>query len=317
MQSVKIIVRVFLVGFIIWALGLTNVNSQIYDADALRFSISLDKERYLVNEAITLTMVLKNVSAQKVYAPSLDPSDNQLTIYVVSISGDTLEGSYISGNIPGCKYPTLDSEEKNISFINLLGPIYSIGTITEDAIFSRLIPVGKYTVQAKLRHRFQGQDKNIFSNKLGFKVENPSKKTLKIGRLLINAWWKKCVKKKDYKGGASDFLEIINEYPKSPYVDGAYYHLAYLFRHEVKNGYKGETFDSLAKRYLKNYPNSSLVVRFMKGLRPGPGKPAERKKFYEDIIKKYPNTKASMYAENRLDKWRRGKIWVDEPIPED
>jgi len=314
MEHVKIFARLLLICFVFWTLRSANVSSQVYNADALKFSISLDKERYLVNEAITLTLVLKNVNPQKVYAPSLDPSDNQLTIYVVFIDGDTLESSYISGNIPGWKYPTLDSMEKDINFINLLGPIYSIGTLNRDAIFGRLIPAGEYTVQAKLWHRLQGHDENIFSSKVSFKVEQPSKKIGKIGKLLLNAWWTKCIKNRDYRGGASDFIEIINEYPSSPYGDGAYYHLAYLFRHELKNGYKGETYQSIAKRYLESYPNSGMVVRFIEGLRPGPGKTAERKKFYEDIIKKYPNTKASMYAENQLDKWRRGKIWVDEPI---
>jgi hypothetical protein len=317
MKSIRMVMAVLWIAFMFFGVWTTKANSQVHDANALEFSISLDTNSYLVNQSITLTMVLQNISENRLYAPSLDPLDNQLTIYVVSAREDTLQSSYISGSTPGWEYPTLDSMERDINFINLLGPIYSVGIITEEAIFSRLIPVGEYTVQAKLWHRIEGLDESIFSNRLSFRVENPSGKAGELNKLLINAWWTKCIKNKDYRGGASDFLKIINEYPSSPYIDGAYSVLAYLLRVELKDGYKGETFESIAKRYLHDYPNSGMVVRFIKGLRPGPGKTAERKKFYDDIIKKHPDTKASTYAESQLDKWRRGRIWVDEPMPRD
>jgi len=314
MKQTKIIARTVLVGFIFSLIGSANVNAQIYDAAALKFSISLDKNRSLENEAIILTLLLENADSRKIYAPSLNPLDNQLSIYVVSIVGDTLEGSYISGNAPGWKYPTLDSSEKDVNFINLLGPIYSIGILSEEAVFERSIPVGEYTVQAKLWHRLQGHDENIFSNKLNLKVEEPKREEKKVYDLLCSGYKK--FKAHKQKESIDDFLKIARKFPHSAYIDAAYHMLSYYYWFHMKTlaGYQGEDYNSIANRFIQNYPNSGLVAEFIEGLRPGPGKPVERKKFYEDIIKKYPNTKASMYAENQLDKWRRGKIWVDEPI---
>lgn len=314
MRYTRIVIGIIWIAFMFLAVWPSDGKSQTYDANPLRFSISLDQERYLVNEAITLTMVLQNVSENELYAPSLDPLDNQLTIYVVSARGDTLQSSYISGNAPGWKYPTLDSMEKDISFINLLGPVYCVGIMTDEAVFGRLIPDGEYTVQAKLWHHFEGHGENIFSSILSFEVEKPKGKE-KDAYVLLCSGYKKFRDHKQ-KEAIDDFLKIARKFSHSAYIDGAYQMLYYFYWTYIKRlaGYEGEDYNSIANRFIQNYPNSGLVAQFIEGLRPGPGKPTERKEFYEEIIREYPNTKAAMYAENQLDKWRRGKIWVDEPI---
>jgi hypothetical protein len=96
---------------------------------------------------------------------------------------------------------------------------------------------------------------------------------------------------------------MIKQYPNSMYRDAAL-ELVSTFAYHPEE----------AMEFIDKNPNSGYVASVIFAVTPKTGKPAERKKFFEEIIKKYPNTKAAMYTENQLDKWRRGKIWVDEPI---
>jgi tetratricopeptide (TPR) repeat protein len=299
----------------ICAFATLPARAQVFDVDSLKFTIGLDKEEYLLNEPIWITVKLENISQKEVFAGSLDPVRSFLQFYVVSLNGDTLQGGCIMGNVPGPKYPTLDPGEMDIVFIDLIGPVCTYGVEHEDALYWRRIPEGEYTLQAKVNdfyHKNLNERKHIFSNKLTFRVEIPSGKEKRVYDLLVKG--EKEFRKKRLEAATDYFLEILNKYPKSVYVDAIYPGLDYLYSMGLKRVYKRENRYSIAQRYLNNYPNSGIVAYCIDALRPGPGKTAERKKFYEDIIKKYPNTKATMYAENQLDKWRRGKIWVNEPI---
>jgi hypothetical protein len=301
MKFTRKYLRVLLGTLILCFANLTSSMGQIFDADALKFAISLDKEKYLVNEPIWLTLVLENTGKQQVYVPRIHPLDNKLTIFVVSMDGDTLESSYISGNRIGPEYLTFDKNEKDIYFLNILSAAYSVGTRSEEAFFSRLIQKGEYTIQAKLGYRHKEGNTQILSNKLSFKVENPTGKEKETYGLLIRG--RRLYRERKRDEGAEMLWRIIKEYPNSAYRDAAYDQLSFQFDHR-----------EIALQFIQKYPNTGLVASVIFSATPKKGKPAERKKFFEDIIKSHPNTKAAMYAENQLDKWRRGKIWVDEPV---
>jgi hypothetical protein len=300
-----------------WTTRLSTSNAQVYDPQALKFTISLDKKVYLVNEAVGLTLVLENASNSQIYAPILNPLHDQLVIHVVSSDGDTLPSSRMTGNTMGPRLDTLDSLENDIYFLNLLGPIYEVGLYTEEAVFTRVIPPGRYSVQAQLRYSNQEETTTIPSNTIQLEVRRTSGGAKEIQDIVLEAWRRKCIKQNDCRSAAEDLLRIMNQDPASPYIDAVYQYLAYLLRHELPEGLQGETYNSIGNRYIDQYPDGILVLSFIDGLRPGPGKTSERKKFYQDIFERHPNTKAAMYAQKRLDRWRKGKIWADEPMPED
>ncbi len=275
--------------------------TQIQSDHPLRATISLDKEKFLVNEAIWLTIFLDNVSSEKTLGASADPIFGLLHIEVVSDEGDTLYGGCIQATLGGG--PRLDPGEKDIYFVDIVGPICNYGIEHEDAFHGRLLPEGNYNVQVKVWYHYQGKGKTMLTNKLGFKVEKPRESEKKAYDLLVKGR-KKCCLEKEWKEGKEIILKMIRENPNSVYRDAAYELLPTHFSYHPEEGME----------FIGKNPNSSLVASVIFAVTPKAGKPAERKKFLEDIIKKYPNTKAAMYAENQLDKWRRGKIWVDEPL---
>jgi hypothetical protein len=258
----------------------------------LKFGISLDKEKYLVNEPLWVTVNVENTTKDKVFAMSVNPVYGNVYFHIVSSSGDSLEGWCFRGMIGGS--PTLDPGQKDIYFVDLIGPICTYGIELEDALHGRAIPEGEYTLQAELRiypdPKWQKERFQVYSNKVNFMVQKPSGEEKKAYNLLKQ-------KKTEKLWG------IIKQYPNSVYRDAAYDLVSLNFHHREPT-----------LEFIDKHPNSGFVASAIFAATPGKGKPAERKKFFEDIIKKYPNTKAAMYAENQLDKWRRGKIWVDEPI---
>lgn len=292
-----IIVVAFLAAF--WT---TESFSQQTSEQPLKVRISLDKEKFLVNEAIWLTIIIENISKDKILETSADPLTAKVRIEVVSHEGDTLYGGCIIGNAVGTP-PTLDPGEKDIYFVDLVGSICNYGIEHEDALhYGRLLPEGEYTVQATVRYRYQGKSTPVLSNKLNFKLQTPKGIEKKAYDLLVKGR-KKCYPEQKWKEGRETIWRIIQEYPNSVYRDAAY-ELVSTFDYHPEE----------AMEFIDKNPNSGYVASVIFAVTPKTGKPAERKKFFEDIIKKYPNTKAAMYAENKLDKWRRGKIWVDEPI---
>jgi hypothetical protein len=262
----------------------------------LKAAIFLDKEKFLVNEPIWLTLILENISKDKTLEASADPLTGKVRIVVVSYEGDTLPGGCVIGIAVGTP-PTLHPGEKDIYFIgltDLMGSPCNYGIKHEDALHhGRLIPEGEYSIQATVRYRYQGKVTPVGSNKLEFKVEKPFGLEKKAYRLL-----------KEKK--AEKLWTLIKEYPNSVYRDAALDLVANFDYHPEE-----------AMEFIDKHPNSGLVASVIFAITPKVGKSAERKKFFEEIIKKHPNTKAGMYAENQLDKWRRGKIWVDEPIPQE
>lgn len=145
----------------------------------------------------------------------------------------------------------------------------------------------------------------MFSNRVDFKVAKPRGKEKDAYDLLVKGR-KKCYPEKKWDEGRDIIRGMIAEYPNSVYQDAALLFVSSRFNNE-------ET----ALRFVKDHPNSGLAPTVIRWITPGSGNATERKRFFEEIIKNYPDTKAGMYAENRLDKWRRGKIWADEPMPGD
>ncbi|MGB7062900.1 MAG: hypothetical protein WBF13_11185 [Candidatus Zixiibacteriota bacterium] len=287
---------------LLFALAFFPVDSftQAIGDQPLKVTISLDKEKFLVNEAIWLTIVIENISKNKTLVASPDPIYGLVRIEVVSHEGDTLYGGCIQATFGGGL--RLDPGEKDTYFVNIVGPICNYGVEHEDALHDRLLPEGKYNVQAKVWYRYQGKSTPVLTNKLGFKVEKPKGREKKAYDLLVKGR-KKCYPEQEWKEGREMIWRMIEQYPNSVYRDVAL-ELVANFAYHPEEGMK----------FIEKYPNSGLVASVIFAVTPKTGKSAERKKFYEDIIKKYPHTKAGLYAENQLDKWRRGKIWVDEPI---
>lgn len=293
-----------IIGVIVAACCTGDIVAQEESEHPLKATISLDKEKFLVSETIWLTILLENISNDKTLGACADPVWGLLRIEVVSEEGDTLYGGCIQATLGGG--PRLAPGEKDIYFVNIVGPICDYGIEHEDALHGRLLPEGEYNIQAKVWYHYEGKGSTMFTNKLRFKVEKPKGSEKKAYELMVKGR-KKCYSEKKWKEGKEMIWGMIKEYPTSAYRDAAYELLPTHFPYHPEE----------ALEFIEKYPNSGLVMSVIFAATPKSGKPAERKKFFEDIIKKYPNTKAAMYAENQLDKWRRGKIWVDEPIPKD
>jgi len=293
-----------IIGVIVAVCWTGDLFAQEESEHPLRATISLDKEKFLVNEAIWLTIMLENISNDKTLGACADPVWGLLRIEVVSDEGDTLYGGCIQATVGGG--PRLAPGEKDIYFVNIVGPICDYGIEHEDAFHGRLLPEGKYIVQVKVWYHYQGKGATMFTNKVGLKVEKPKGEEKKAYDLLVKGR-KKCYPEKKWKEGREIIWKMIKQYPNSVYRDPALELVPTHFAYHPEEGME----------FIDKNPNSGLVASVIFAVTPKTGKSAERKKFYEDIIKKHPNTKASMYAENQLNKWRRGKIWVDEPIPKD
>jgi len=262
------------------------------DSLGLRLEIVLDKEKYLVNEPLWVTVNVENTTKDKVFAISANPVYGNVHFHIVSSNGDSLEGWCFRGMIGG--YPTLDPGQKDIYFVDLVGPICTYGVEHGEALHQRRVPEGKYTLQAELRvypdPKWQKERFQVYSDKVNFMVQKPSGEEKKAYDLL-----------KEKK--AEKLWTLIKKYPNSVYRDVAYELVSFGFHHREPT-----------LEFIDKHPNSGFAASAIFAAIPKKGKPAERKDFLKYIVKKYPNTKAAMYAENYLDKWKRGKIWVDEPI---
>ncbi len=265
------------------------------DSVGLKLGIVLDKEKYLVSEPLWAMVTVENTTKDKVFATSINPMYGNLHFHIVSSSGDSLKGWCFRGMIGG--YPTLDPGQRDVYFVDLVGSICTYGVEHGQALHQRRVPEGKYTLQAELRlypdPKWQKERFQVYSDKVNFMVQKPSGEEKKAYDLL-----------KEKK--AEKLWKLIEQFPNSVYRDAAL-ELVSTFDYHPEE----------AMEFIDKYPNSGYVASVIFAVTPKTGKASARKKFFEDIIKKYPNTKASMYVENKLDKWRRGKIWVDEPIPKD
>jgi hypothetical protein len=281
---------------------LAELSAQATNGHALKAMISLDKEEFQLNEAIWLTIRLENISKDRIIGASADPVYRLVRIEVVSRESDTLYGG--CGHAMFGAYPTLDPGQKDLYFVRLVGPTCYYGVEHEDALYyGRLIPEGEYELQGKVWYNYQGENTPIFTNKLTFKVKAVRPEEEGAYDLLLEGH-KKLYPEKKRNEGAELIWRMIRQYPKSAYTLTAYELVLFEF----------DEHPELALEFIDKYPNSGLVASVIFAVTPRAGKSTERKKFLENIVKNYPNTKAALYADNQLDKWRRGKIWVDEPI---
>jgi hypothetical protein len=286
----------------LWA---TTLMAQETIDQPLKAVVSLDKGTFLINEAIWLTIVIQNVSQDKILGASADPMSGRVRIDVVSANGDTLYGGCIIGTAVGTP-PTLEPGEKDLYFVDLVGSICNYGVENEDALhYGRLLPEGEYHVQVVVRFSDRETAADALSNKVDFEVAKPEGKEKEAYDLLVKGN-KKCYPEKKWDEGRQIIRKMIAEYPNSVYQDAALLLVPSRFNDE-------ET----ALRFIEDRPNSGLAPSVILWTIPGSGKATERKRFLEEIAQNHPNTKAGMYAQNRLDKWRRGKIWHNEPMPED
>jgi hypothetical protein len=283
----------------------TFIRSESLDSNDVAFTLFLDKEEYLINEPIWLSITVENLNEETYYVTSIDPYLGFMHFYVVSSSGDTLEGECIQAVYFGT--PVLDPRQKDMYIINLLGPPCRFGIENENAIFSKVIPPGEYTVQAKLTGsiRLDGKRETfmILSDQLPFKVKPPYGEEKEVYDLLLRGYrkLKKSLKESKCPDGMDDFKSVIDEYPHSVYVDVAYDKLDNVFE-DISN----------VKKFIERYPNSGHVWRLLR--LKSPKEKDKREQFYDQVIKSYPDTKASACAEILLDKWKRGKLWPDEKI---
>jgi hypothetical protein len=286
----------------LWA---TTLVAQETNDQPLKAVISLDKGTFLVNEAIWLTIVIENVSQDKILEASADPMFGRVRIEVVSANGDTLYGGCIMGDAAGTP-PTLEPGEKDLSFVDLVGSVCNYGVENEDALhYGRLLPEGEFHVQVVVRFSDREAATHILSNKVDFEVAKPEGKEKEAYDLLVKGR-KKCYPEKKWDEGREIIRKMIAKYPNSVYQDAALLFVTSRFNDE-------ET----ALKFIEDRPNSGLAPSVILWTTPRRGEAIRRKRFLEEIAQNHPNTKAGIYARDRLDKWRRGKIWRDEPIPED
>lgn len=288
--------------FILVSFPLASAESAGHVALALR--ISLDKQEYLLDEPLWIWIEAENTTKNEVFAVSIDPLYGNIYFHLVSSKGDSVFGACIRGMFG--KSPTLDPGQSDVYSLNLVGPVCTYGIEAENVLHGRAIPEGRYTLQAELRvyphPKWHKQGFRIYSNAVSFAVHEPSANENQARQLLLNGY-RKLYREQKTDEGIEILWRIVQQYPNSVYRDVAYDHASFHFHDR-----------EATLEFLDKNPNSGFVSQAIFAATPKTGRARERKEFLDFIVKTYPNTRAAVYAENRLDKWRRGKIWVDEPI---
>ena len=266
--------------------------------------ISLDKQEYLLDEPLWIWIEAENTTKDEVFAVSIDPVYGNIYFHLVSSKGDSVFGACVRGMFGEC--PTFDPGQSDVYCVNLVGPVCTYGMEMQNALHGRAIPEGRYTLQAELRiyphPKSHKEGFQVYSKKVSFRVEEPSGNEIEAWQRLVRGH-RRLYRERETDEGIEMLWGIVEQYPNSVYRDVAYDHASFHFHDRAAT-----------LEFLDKNPNSGFVSKAIFAATPKTGRPAERKEFLEHIIKTYPNTKAAVYAENRLDKWRRGKIWVDEPI---
>jgi len=275
------IIIVSLIG-LVFAISGTCLGHQNYDK-IIDFTISLERQTYLLSEPIWVDVSAKNMSKEEIRILPLVLSCLEcLNIIVINSTGDTLYYHGIVHDVtrPPTGYVT-DPGETRSNYLNLLE---GFGEKLDGFGIRHFLKPDKYFIVAIY-------DCMIKSNEIEFEVVAPKGDEKKAYALLKEGY--------DYHiqlkiGKFNEKLEeLVSKYPESAYADLAYYEMTYWSE-------DSEDAEKYGKKLIFKYPNSRFSrFAFWKMLR---GKTRNQQiQFLKDIIKKLPmETAAFEWAQGSL-----------------
>ncbi|MFX1537681.1 MAG: tol-pal system YbgF family protein [Promethearchaeota archaeon] len=257
------------------------------DNTPLKLGIDLSKEIYVVSEPIWLDMTLTNINQDTVrtFGPCIPCGDTKLQI--LNEKGDTLPYVGVKADFAGSGH-LMQSGEQIYNCHNILDYYGD----REDLIRFRLRP-GTYSVQAT----YYGSKSGIISSqKTNFEVREPEGSEKEALRLLKNGYSAQITKESD--SAIENFETLIQKFPKSVYVETAYFYLAASYQI-----YKGDTEKCRNVRIetLEKFPDSGYSRGIIAFLVRGKDS-SQQKNIMIEITKEHPNTRAAKFAQKKLDK---------------
>ncbi|MGB2698553.1 MAG: hypothetical protein WBD28_11950 [Candidatus Zixiibacteriota bacterium] len=271
---------------IITIIILTTVHLQA-NTKKLKLETDLSKEMYVVSEPIWLDITLTNISQDTVrtFGPCIPCGDTKLQI--INEKGDTLPYVGVKADFAGSGH-LMQSGEQIYNCHNILEYYGN----REDLIRFRLRP-GEYSVQAT----YYGSKSGIInSQKTNFEVKEPAGSEKEALTILKNGYSAQI--SKESESAIENFETLIQKFPKSVYVETAYFYLAASYQI-----YKGdaEKCRNLKVETLEKFPDSGYSRGIIAFLVRGK-EPSQQKNFLLETTKKHPHTRAAKFAQKILDK---------------
>jgi tetratricopeptide (TPR) repeat protein len=259
-----------------------------YASENLTFEIELEKDTFLSREPVWVDLYFTNEREENATLDCLDLCWQKLRIHVVNSGGDTLEYSgYIADGI--CPVgPALKPSETYHHSVNL-SENFGIGARQYLPPPLRYFEEDAYTLQ--MTHS------GVSSNLIRLKVRFP-KGEEKLAYDLVKDASRNAFKYYDNEAHEviGVFEEIVNKYPKSAYVDLAYYEIAGLYG---LLGQPDKTTEYL-RELISNSPNSHFVAKALPELLRAMTE-KQKPRFLKEIIERQPKTRASDWARKFLE----------------
>ena len=276
------------------------------DSSSVRLEINLAKDTFLLYEPIWVTLSLTNIgsSPKRVTEPS-SLLDRHFCCYVVDSKGDTLSknaSSYALG------YPSVIIEpNETISYAhNLLGVYGGVKGKFPSLYF---LKPDTHSVQAgQIVNVWSSPDREVVkkSNTLKFTVREPTGEELKACQLLREA--DDYYRRKKLENRLEKLRRIVDQYPNSVYADLALRKIARTYVIGLSNDLRAiEAFEELIEIYPKSpfVDNAVLGIALFYENK----KQIEKAKIaLEVIVEKYPNSRASGEAAKILSKIEKGEF---------
>src|SRR4030095_10439239 len=260
--------------------------------------ISIDKTEYLERENIVLVMKFKNTSDEEVIVKNFDGNFIHSNIVIKNSGGAQAQyGGLIFSGTGVSRDTFLIGEEKEYRIFLLDN--YSMKTV--DSYFPSgsvpgLFEAGYYSLQ------FKGtvdDNQTLESNTINFTVTKPDGKERDALHSLMKIY--KMGFKDGWANKVAKYREFIYANPESAYMEQAFMNMATLVIF-TNAGYENIFEDS--KWFIDKKPNSNVIDYAIHGaekyLEVNLNDSNQLKNYLNEIVKSYPETRASDLAEKIL-----------------
>lgn len=274
----------------------SKYHSKILKVNAIEVEINLDKSLYLEGEMITLNIIFKNISNNYITIENFN--DNFVNTNILITTSEEKQLNYlgiISTYIGKTNYEFKPNEEKSFS-IDLLDNFATVYTRYQaGSINGKLMP-DRYTI----KYLKQISDEEILkSNILTFIIVKPQG-TYSIALFDLENIYATDVKL-DFNKKAELYRDYFYKYLNSNYSDQAFKLMIFL-KSATKN-FNHQTIDDCIL-FINKKPNSIVTKEVIEGITFYLKTENENDKLriiLNQILKNYPNTKAAMFAQTKLD----------------
>lgn len=274
----------------------SKYHSKILKVNAIEVEINLDKSLYLEGEMITLNIIFKNVSNDYISIENFN--DNFVNTNILISTSEEKKLNYlgiISTYLGKTNYEFKPNEEISFS-IDLLDNFGTIYTRYQVGGINGKLMSDKYTIKY-IKHI--SDEVILKSNILTFNIVKPQG-TDSIALFDLENIYATDVKL-DFNKKAELYRDYFYKYLNSNYSDQAFKLMIFL-KSATKN-FNHQTIDDCIL-FINKKPNSIVTKEVIEGITFYLKTENENDKLriiLNQISKNYPNTKAAMFAQTKLD----------------